>query len=145
MLAGGAQALGESRLENAARLRAAGIAAPIWLLRSPTPALAADAVRLTDVSLESELETVLALERAAGEAGKRHGVIAMVDLGDLREGMLPADLPAFVDAVERLDAHRARRHRRQPHLLRRRVPDPRATSASSPRWPGRSSGGWAAA
>ena len=103
MLAGGAQALGESRLENAARLRAAGIAAPIWLLRSPTPALAAEAVRLTDVSLESELETVLALERAAGEAGKRHGVIAMVDLGDLREGMLPADLPAFVAAVERLD------------------------------------------
>ncbi len=103
MLAGGARALGESRLENAARLRAAGIEAPIWLLRSPTPALAADAVRLTDVSLESELETVLALERAAGEAGQRHGVIAMVDLGDLREGMLPADLPAFADAVERLE------------------------------------------
>ena len=37
MLAGGAQALGESRLENAERLRAAGIVAPIWLLRSPTP------------------------------------------------------------------------------------------------------------
>jgi predicted amino acid racemase len=103
MLAGGAQALGESRLENAARLRAAGIDAPIWLLRSPTPALAAEAVRLIDVSLESELETVLALERAAGAAGKRHGVIAMVDLGDLREGVLPADLPGFAEAVERLE------------------------------------------
>jgi predicted amino acid racemase len=103
MLAGGAQALGESRLENVERLRAAGIAAPIWLLRSPTPALAADAVRLTDISLESELETVLALEQAAGEAGKRHGVIAMVDLGDLREGVLPAELPAFAAAIERLE------------------------------------------
>ncbi len=103
MLAGGAQALGESRLENVARLRAAGIDAPIWLLRSPPPALAAEAVRLTDVSLETELETVLALERAAREAGTRHGVIAMVDLGDLREGLLPADLPAFAAAVERLD------------------------------------------
>ena len=102
MLAGGAQALGESRLENAERLRAAGIVAPIWLLRSPTPALASEAVRLTDVSLESELETVLALERAAAVAGKRHGVVAMVDLGDLREGMLPADLPAFAAAVEAL-------------------------------------------
>jgi len=103
LLAGGAQALGESRLENAERLRAAGIAAPIWLLRAPTPDLAADAVRLTDVSLESELDTVRALDRAAGAQGRRHGVIAMVDLGDLREGMLPADLPAFADAVERLD------------------------------------------
>ena len=123
MLAGGAQALGESRLENAERLRAAGIDAPIWLLRSPTPELAADAVRLTDVSLESELETVLALERAAGAAGKRHGVIAMVDLGDLREGMLPADLPAFARGRRTARAHRARRHRRQSHLLRRHVPD----------------------
>jgi predicted amino acid racemase len=103
LLAGGAQALGESRLENAERLRAAGIDAPVWLLRSPTPGLAADVVRLTDVSLESELETVLALERAAVAQGRRHGVIAMVDLGDLREGMLPADLPAFVEAVARLD------------------------------------------
>ena len=102
LLAGRAQALGESRLDNAERLRAAGISAPIWLLRSPPPALAADAVRLTDVSLESELETVQALDRAAGVAGARHGVIAMVDLGDLREGMLPADLPAFAEAVERL-------------------------------------------
>ncbi len=102
LLAGGAQALGESRLDNAERLRAAGITAPIWLLRSPPPALAADAVRLTDVSLESELETVQALDRAAGVAGARHGVVAMVDLGDLREGVLPADLLAFTEAVERL-------------------------------------------
>ena len=103
MLAGGAQARGESRLENVARLRAAGITSPIWLLRSPTPAQAAETVRLTDVSLESELETVLALERACGEAGRRHGVIAMVDLGDLREGLLPADLPGFAAAVEGLE------------------------------------------
>jgi predicted amino acid racemase len=74
------------------------------LLRSPVPELAEDAVRLTDVSLESELETVLALERAAQAMGKRHGVVAMVDLGDLREGMKPADLPAFADAVDGLDA-----------------------------------------
>ncbi|MFA4966031.1 MAG: alanine/ornithine racemase family PLP-dependent enzyme [Thermoleophilia bacterium] len=102
LLAGGAVALGESRLENAERLRAAGLTAPIWLLRSPAPGLAADAVRLTDVSLESELETVRALEAAAAAQGRRHAVIAMVDLGDLREGMLPAELPGFAAAVERL-------------------------------------------
>jgi len=41
MLSGGASALAESRLENVARLRAAGITAPIWLLR-PAPAGLAD-------------------------------------------------------------------------------------------------------
>jgi predicted amino acid racemase len=99
MLAGGAVALGESRLENAERLRAAGLTAPIWLLRAPTPDLAGETVRFTDISLESELETVVALENAAAAAGRRHAIVAMVDLGDLREGMMPAELPAFVAAV----------------------------------------------
>jgi len=103
MLAGGAKALGESRLENAERLRKAGLVAPIWLLRSPVPELAGEVVQLTDLSLESELETVVALENAAAAAGRRHAVVAMVDLGDLREGMLPQDLPAFLERVNTMD------------------------------------------
>ena len=103
MLAAGAVALGESRLENIKRLRDGGLTAPIWLLRAPVPALADEAVRYTDVSLQSELEIVVALEQAAARQRRRHGIVAMVDLGDLREGMMPVDLPAFVAAVERLD------------------------------------------
>lgn len=102
MLAGGAVALGESRLENAERLRAAGVTAPIWLLRAPVPDLAGEVVRLCEISLESELETVVALDRAGGRQSRRHGIVAMVELGDLREGMMPASLPAFVAAVEPL-------------------------------------------
>lgn len=102
MLAGGVAGIADSRLENVARMREAGVPAEFWSLRAPSPALAADAVRLLDVSLESELETVRALDAAARALGKRHRIIAMVDLGDLREGMMPKDLPAFVDAVEAL-------------------------------------------
>ena len=103
MLAGGARALGESRLENAQRLREAGLTAPIWLLRAPPPELAGETVQLTDVSLQSELQTVVALENAAAAAGRRHAVVAMVDLGDLREGMLPAALPAFLERLNAMD------------------------------------------
>ena len=103
MLAGGARALGESRLENAERLREAGLTAPIWLLRSPPPELAGETVQLTDVSLQSELETMVALENAAAAAGRRHAIVAMVDLGDLREGMLPDALPAFLERVNAMD------------------------------------------
>ena len=99
MLAGGASGLADSRLENIAHLREAGITAPIWLLRSPTPALADETVRYADVSLESELVTVRALDAAAREAGTRHGIIAMVDLGDLREGVMPEELPRFLKGV----------------------------------------------
>jgi predicted amino acid racemase len=103
MLAGGAGAIGESRLENAERLRNAGLIVPIWLLRAPPPELAGEVVQLTDLSLESELETVVALENAAAAAGRRHAVVAMVDLGDLREGMLPEDLPAFLERLNTMD------------------------------------------
>jgi ornithine racemase len=96
MLAGGVAALGESRVENAQRLRAAGITAPIWLVRSPTPGMASEAIAVSDVSLVSELDVVLELEEAARRTGGRYGIVAMVDIGDLREGMMPEDLPEFL-------------------------------------------------
>jgi len=103
MLAGGVSALGESRLENVARLREAGIAAPVWLIRAPSPGLAVDTVRLAQVSLVSELAIAEALDAAAGVAGVRHGIIAMVDIGDLREGMWPDALPAFLERASAMD------------------------------------------
>jgi predicted amino acid racemase len=102
MLAGGAVALGESRLENAARLREDGITAPIWLVRAPVPALAEDAVRVSDVTVVSELAIARALDVAAGRLGRRYGLLPMVDIGDLREGMMPDELPSFLEAVSRL-------------------------------------------
>ncbi|MBN1192177.1 MAG: alanine/ornithine racemase family PLP-dependent enzyme [Coriobacteriia bacterium] len=100
MLAGGAVGIADSRFENIARMREAGVDADFWSLRAPAPALADDVVRIADLSLESEIETVAALNAAAARAGKRHRILAMVDLGDLREGMMPAELPAFLDAAE---------------------------------------------
>lgn len=102
MIAGGVTALGESRLENAQRLRDAGIDVPIWLLRAPTPALAEETVRLIDVSAISEIAIARALSDAALAARRPHGILAMVDIGDRREGMMPDEVPAFVDAVESL-------------------------------------------
>ena len=104
MLAGGAAALGESRLENAARLRDAGISAPIWLVRTPVPALADEAVRVSDVSVVSELVVVEALDAAAQRAGTRYGVLVMVDIGDLREGMMPEELAAFLECAARYES-----------------------------------------
>ena len=46
---------------------------------------------------------MVALDNAAAAAGRRHAIVAMVDLGDLREGMLPAALPAFLERVNAMD------------------------------------------
>jgi predicted amino acid racemase len=89
ILAGGAQLLGESRLDNVRRLRAAGIGAKIMLLRLPALSEASEVVRLTQVSLNSQVETVRALSQAAAAQGVRHQVILMIETGDRREGVMP--------------------------------------------------------
>ena len=103
MLAGGAVALADSRHENAQRLRDGGIDAPIWLLRAPSPARADDTVRLFDLSLVTEPDTCRALDRAAGAQNVTHCVLIMVELGDLREGVMPGELPQLVQLVEDLE------------------------------------------
>jgi predicted amino acid racemase len=89
MLAGGASLLAESRLANVRRLRAAGIDAGIMMLRLPALSQVDEVVRLTQISLNSEVETVRALSRAAQAQGVLHRVILMVETGDRREGLMP--------------------------------------------------------
>lgn len=57
------------------------------LLRLPAPSEASRVVKSCDVSLNSELFTLERLAKAASDAGLCHGVLLMVDLGDLREGI----------------------------------------------------------
>jgi predicted amino acid racemase len=87
---GGASGLADSRVENLARLRAAEVAGPHTLLRSPMLSQARQAVANADVSLNSEGVVLDALSAAALDQGRPHAVVLMVELGDLREGV-PVD------------------------------------------------------
>lgn len=60
---------------------------PKVLLRLPMIGEVMDVVRDCDISLNSELSTVNALNAAAAKLGVSHGIIVMIDLGDLREGI----------------------------------------------------------
>lgn len=100
--AGGADFLAESRLENLEAIARADLGLPTLLLRMPAPSQAADVVRLAICSLNSSLETVAQLSSAAREAGVRHQVIMMIDVGDLREGIWPDRAPDVLRAVRDL-------------------------------------------
>lgn len=102
MLRGGVSSLGDSRVENLARLREAGIEAPLMLLRIPPLSRVDEVVALADLSLNSELRVLAGLSEAAQRRGRVHPVIAMVDLGDLREGIWPDDLVPFARELEAL-------------------------------------------
>lgn len=92
LLSAGVRGLGDSRIENIETMRRAGIQAPMTLLRTPMPSQTALVVAHADVSFNTELDVVSALSSAAAAAGRVHGIVLMVELGDLREGIMPADL-----------------------------------------------------
>jgi len=102
ILQAGASSLGESRLENLECLRLADITQPLLLLRLPHISEASEVIRLADFSLNSEIAVVKALSVAALHQKKSHGIIVMVDMGDLREGLMPKDLENFVEQVLKL-------------------------------------------
>lgn len=99
MLKGGVSSLGESRIDNAKRLRYGGVHAPLWMLRIPSPSEAGDVVRFFDLSLNSEIDTLDALSKAALAQGKVHDVIVMMEMGDRREGVPAEELVPTCEAV----------------------------------------------
>ena len=100
MLRGGASGLGDSRVENLARLRA-GVATTTMLIRSPMMSQAAMVVRAADVSLNTEAAVIDSLAAAALSQGTTHAVVVMVELGDLREGVPVAEVLDLCRHVER--------------------------------------------
>ena len=93
----GVSMLADARTENLARLKTNK---PKLLLRAPAPEEAEETVQLADISLVSEIVTIRALGAAARAAGKTHAIILMIDLGDLREGLLFLDREAVYLAAD---------------------------------------------
>ena len=96
LLRAGVRALGDSRIENIENMRLARVPASMTLIRTPMLSQVERVVAHADVSLNTELDVLAELSRAAREIGKTHGVVLMVELGDLREGILPGDLEPSV-------------------------------------------------
>lgn len=96
LLAAGVRTLGDSRIENIEEMRRAGITAPIALIRPPMLSQIDRVVANAEISLNTELDVISALSDAARKSGRRHAIMLMVELGDLREGIMPNDLEEAV-------------------------------------------------
>jgi predicted amino acid racemase len=96
LLRAGVRALGDSRIENIEAMRRARIPSSMVLIRSPMPSQADRVVEHADVSFNTELDVISKLSRAAQKTKRTHGIVLMVELGDLREGIMPGDLENVV-------------------------------------------------
>jgi len=92
LLEAGVNGLADSRIENIEAMRLTQASAAMTLIRSPMLSQAERVIEHADISCNTEIEVIRKLSLEAQKAGRNHGVILMVELGDLREGIMPDDL-----------------------------------------------------
>lgn len=97
LLKAGVAGLGDSHIENIKSLRLAGCSLltkeiAMTLIRSPMLSQVEQVVRYADVSCNTEIEVIKNLSREAQKQNCIHQILLMVELGDLREGIMPEDL-----------------------------------------------------
>lgn len=86
----GISVVADSRINNLKKI--SHIPVSKMLLRLPSLSEIDDVIEYSDISLNSELDILLALSKSAVEKTKRHQVIIMHDLGDLREGSINIEM-----------------------------------------------------
>ena len=91
------KAICDSRVENF--MEFVDIKAEKWLIRSPMLSQVSDVVKFTDVSLNSELDVLRALNDEAKKQNKRHKVILMYECGDLRDGCYTNELKSLAGEI----------------------------------------------
>ena len=99
LAASGVRSMADSRLANLEAIRRIDEPIETWYLRLPHVPALERVVALADVSLNTEFEIIEALNAEAARQGKIHRIVIMIELGDLREGVLPG---ALVPLYERI-------------------------------------------
>ena len=102
MIRAGVVALGDSRIENIETMRLAQVPASMTLIRAPMLSQVDQVIASADLSFNTELEVIKKLSLAGQRSRRTHEILLMVELGDLREGIMPDDLMDVVRETLRL-------------------------------------------
>ncbi|GGK43236.1 MULTISPECIES: alanine/ornithine racemase family PLP-dependent enzyme [Aliivibrio] len=98
----GVNMIADSRIENMDRIQSSGIKIPTILIRSPMISQVKSVIKYCDISLNTEVSVIKKLSLEASKLNVNHGVIVMVELGDLREGVMPHQLFDFFYKIIKL-------------------------------------------
>jgi len=91
--------IGDSRICDIQRMVDHQIKTNFMLIRSPALSEAIETVQLCRISLNTELSVCEALNEAGERLHKPHQILIMIEMGDLREGILLEDLDDFFHAI----------------------------------------------
>ena len=95
----GIHSVGDSRLSSLKNLREVNSDLITIYIKPPAKAYVDEVVKYADISLNSSLDTIKALNVAAKKQDKLHKVIIMIEMGELREGVNRQVLTEFYEKV----------------------------------------------
>lgn len=91
----GMKEIHDSRISNLKAVKSLDPTVQTVYIKPPAKRSIKSIVKYADVSFNSEFDTILMLSEEAGNQGKKHKVVIMIEMGDLREGVLGEDLMDF--------------------------------------------------
>ena len=98
----GSRSICDSRISNLATVKDIDPDVETIYIKPPAKRSIEDVVRFADVSFNTERYTIELLSAEAGRQGKVHRVIIMIELGDLREGIMGSHLIEFYESILKL-------------------------------------------
>ncbi len=89
----------DSRISNLKKIKKINPEVNTVYIKPPPRKSLRSVITYADVSFNSDLETLRLISKEAGRQGKVHRVIIMIEMGDLREGVLGENLVGFYEKV----------------------------------------------
>ncbi|MFC3881338.1 alanine racemase [Algoriphagus namhaensis] len=89
----------DARISNLKKIKQIAPEVQTVYIKPPAKRAIEDIVKYADVSFNSEFSTIKLLSEEAERQGKMHKVIIMIELGDLREGVMGESLMDFYGSV----------------------------------------------
>ncbi len=89
----------DSRVSNLKMIKSINPKIETIYIKPPAKRAISSVVKYADISVNSGIETIQLLSEEAQKQNKTHKVIIMIELGELREGVMGDDLMAFYESI----------------------------------------------
>ena len=93
----------DSRISNLKRIKSINPNIETIYIKPPAKRSISNVVKYADISMNTEIETIKQISKEARKQNKTHKIIIMIELGELREGVLGEDFIDFYESVFKLE------------------------------------------
>jgi predicted amino acid racemase len=99
IIALGVREIHDSRISNLKKIKALDPDIQTVYIKPPAKRNIQSIVRYADISFNTEIYTIQLLSKEAQKQNKSHKIIIMIEMGDLREGVMGEEIIAFFETI----------------------------------------------